>query len=91
MNEIRGVSPRKPAQQQSSEDEDDERLDEIKMTPAKIADDDQPPDAFLIVRSSNGQSEVHEINQRNFELFGKPLESGAKLTASSVGDSEAAK
>ena len=56
-----------------------------------MLEDKQAPDAFLIVRSSDGQSEVHEINQRNFELFGKPLESGAKLTASSITNSEAAK
>ena len=43
------------------------------------------------MHSSDGQSEVLEIAQRNFELFGKQLDSGAKLTGSSIATSDAAR
>ena len=43
------------------------------------------------MHSSDGQSEVLEIAQRNFELFGKQLESNGKLTGSSIATSDAAR
>ena len=49
----------------------------------------KPYDAFVVLQAADGQSDLLEINQKNFELFGgKQLESGMKLTASSCSAQE---